>query len=111
MADERMWLALLAATLATYVWRALAVAVSSHISPTGPVFKWFGCVAYGMVAGLIARMILMPVGVLNQAPTVDRIGAAACGLVVFFVFRRNVFVGTFCAVVAFIAIAYTRRHL
>lgn len=111
MADERMWLALLAATLATYLWRALAVAVSSHISPTGPMFKWFGCVAYGMVAGLIARMILMPVGVLNQAPTVDRLGAAAFGLVVFFALRRNVFLATFSAVIAFIAIAYARQHL
>lgn len=111
MSDYRIWFALLAASLATYVWRGLAVAVSSRISPTGPVFRWFGCVAYGMVAGLIARMILMPVGVLTQASLADRVGAAAVGLAVFFIFRKRVFVGTFAGLVAFIAIAYARAHL
>lgn len=83
------WLVVLAAAAATYTWRALGVALSGRIDPEGPVFRWVGCVAYAVLAGLIARMILLPVGSLATTPMASRAAATAAALAVFYLARRN----------------------
>lgn len=57
-----MWGWLLLAVAATFVWRFAGVVVSGRISESGPLFAWIAAVAYAMVAGLMARVILMPRG-------------------------------------------------
>lgn len=83
------WLIVLVGAVATYVWRALGVLLSGRIDPEGPVFRWVGCVAYAVLAGLIARMILLPVGSLAATPLTSRVAAAATALGVFYLVRRN----------------------
>lgn len=102
-------MALIAASLATYVWRGAGAALARRIGG-GAAFEWFSCVAYAMLAALIARIILLPVGILAEAPAVDRIGATAFGLVLFFAFRRHVFAGTLAGVLGFVALALARAE-
>ncbi len=102
--------ALIAASAATYVWRGAGAALASRIGVGGAAFAWFSCVAYAMLAALIARIILVPGGALSAAPFADRVGATLFGLVLFFAFRRHVFVGTLAGVVAFVLIAYARAE-
>lgn len=83
------WTIVLVGALATYVWRGLGVVLSGRIDPEGPMFRWVGCVAYAVLAGLIARMILLPVGSLATTPTLSRVAAAAAALLVFYAARRN----------------------
>jgi hypothetical protein len=52
-----------------------------------------------MLAGLFARMIVLPAGQLAQVPLAARLGAALLAVVVWRVARRNVFFGS-CAGVA-----------
>jgi len=75
--------------LVTYLWRALGVALSGRIDPEGPLFAWTACVAYALLAGLIARMILLPRGDLADTATLDRLAAAAAALLVFFLLTRR----------------------
>ena len=50
--------------LGTLVWRVIGTTVATHIDPEGAMFQWLSCVAYAMLAGLIARILLLPIGIL-----------------------------------------------
>lgn len=102
--------ALVAASVATYVWRGIGAALAQRIGVGGPAFQWFSCVAYAMLAALIARIILLPAGALSETPFIDRVGATLFGLFLFFAFRRHVFVGTIGGLAAFLALAHLRSE-
>lgn len=84
-----IWLALLVGAAATYVWRALGVVLAGRMAPTGPLVQWMGCVAYAMLAGLIFRMILQPIGPLADTSLAVRIIGAVLAFAVFYGFGRR----------------------
>lgn len=84
---------ILTGAVATYMWRALGVALSGRIDPDGPVVRWVACVAYAVLAALIARMILLPVGSLAEVSVGRRLLAAAVALGAFYLARRHLPVG------------------
>ena len=79
--------------LATYFWRALGVALSGRVDAGSRLFEWVACVAYALLAGLIARMIILPNGPLAETANADRIGAAVVALAIFFLTRHNIGLG------------------
>ena len=82
-------LAILVTSLATYLSRFLGAVSSQGIKETSKIFKWFNCLAYATLAALIARTIIFPVGVLNEAGYLIRIVVVILSLAVFFVSKRN----------------------
>ncbi len=92
-ASSSLVVVILIGALATYMWRALGVALSGRIDPDGPVVRWVGCVAYAVLAALIARMILLPVGSLAATGVSLRLIAAAVALAVFYLARRHLPIG------------------
>jgi len=104
-----LWGLLLLVSLATYIWRAGGVVIAARIDPNGPLTQWFSCVAYGMLAGLISRIMLMPIGILGETPLADRLAALAVGFALFFVFKRNMLPATIGATALFLALT-TLRH-
>ncbi|KPK03993.1 MAG: hypothetical protein AMJ64_14605 [Betaproteobacteria bacterium SG8_39] len=95
----------IACALATYVWRALGAAISGRVRAEGPLFTWLGCVAYAMLAGLVARIVIMPLGTLEATALWQRLGAAAIALVVYFLLtRKNLFVGVLTGGVAIVGL-------
>ena len=60
-------LVILVTSFATYLSRFLGVVSSEKIDETSKIFKWFNCIAYSILAALIARMIVFPAGVLQNA--------------------------------------------
>lgn len=86
-------LLVVACGLATYLWRGLGMLVSGRVSMDSEFFVWAGCVAYALIAGLAVRILLLPTGTLAATPLPERLIACAIALVVYFVFRRNLFVG------------------
>src|SRR3954453_2484402 len=100
--DPWIIVVLIAGAAATYVWRALGVALSGRIDPTGPVFEWVGCVAYALLAALIARMIVMPVGPLEATDLGSRLISSAIALVAFFLARKSIFFGVIVGTLAFV---------
>lgn len=110
MGSPALWGILAVVTLATYVWRAGGVVIAARIDPDGALSRWFGCVAYGMVAGLISRILLLPSGVLAETPLIDRLAALAVGFVLFLACRRHMVPGMLGAVLAFAALAAARAE-
>jgi len=77
----------------TYAWRALGVLLSDRIKADSPAFEWVACVAYALLAGLIARMILLPLGPLAETALSHRVAAAVISLAIFFLTRHNLLLG------------------
>lgn len=102
------WFILLLATLSTFIWRALGTMVAAKINPDSALFDWIACVAYALLAGLISRIIIMPVGMLEHTTVAERVGATLFGFLLFFLSKRNVFVGTLGAGLAFMALVWAR---
>jgi len=97
--------------LATYFWRALGVTLSGRIDAGSRLFEWVACVAYALLAGLIARMILLPSGPLAATATPDRIAAAAVALAIFFLTRRNIGLGVAAGAGALVLMSWGRALL
>ncbi len=90
--------------IATYFWRGLGVALSAHIAPNGALFRWITCVSYAMLAGLVSRIMILPLGSLADTPLVFRLGAMAVAITVFFLARRRLLPGIVTGVGAFITL-------
>lgn len=105
-------LVILVGAVATYVWRGIGVALSGRIDPGGPAFAWTTCVAYALLAGLIARMIVLPRGDLAGTADIDRLAAAAAALLVFFVVtRRNMLAGVIAGSGTLVLLTWMRAAL
>jgi len=96
--DTAIWGMLVVGAAVTYAWRALGVALSGRINPDGPVIVWVACVAYALLAGLVARMIVLPYGALASVDLWIRLGASAIGLGVFYATRRNILAGVLAGI-------------
>lgn len=81
--------AILVTSLATFLSRFLGAVSSQGIKETSKIFKWFNCLAYATLAALIARTIIFPVGVLNEAGYLIRLTVVILSLGVFFISKRN----------------------
>jgi branched-subunit amino acid transport protein len=77
-----VWAALLAATIGTYICRAVGVALSGRIDQDSEIFRWLSAVTYAMVAALVVRMILMPLGTLATVPWWVRVLVSALSVAV-----------------------------
>ena len=81
--------AILVTSLATFLSRFLGAVSSQGIKETSKIFKWFNCLAYATLAALIARTIIFPVGVLNEAGYIIRVIVVILSLIVFYISKRN----------------------
>ena len=111
--DSAFWpvVLMVAGALVTYFWRALGVALSGRIDAGSPLFEWVACVAYAMLAGLIARMIVLPNGPLAEAAAADRIAAAVIALAIFILARRNIGLGVAAGAGALVLMTLGRSWL
>ena len=81
--------AILVTSLATFLSRFLGALTSEGIKETSKLFKWFNCLAYATLAALIARTIIFPVGVLNDASYLSRLIVVILSLLLFFISKKN----------------------
>ena len=81
------------AALASYASRGLGALLSGRLDPNGSVVEWITCITYALMAGLVVRMLLLPIGALTVTPDWVRLLSAGIGLLIFFVFRKNVGLG------------------
>ena len=94
------------AAIATYAARAAGAYLSGKISTESAVIDWITCVTYALLAGLVVRMIWMPVGALASTPDWMRFAAAGTGLLVFIIARRSVGLGVLSASLMLVALTW-----
>jgi branched-subunit amino acid transport protein len=101
-------LLVLACGAATFVWRGLGVLLSGRVRADSEVFTWVGCVAYAMVASLIARMVFLPGGTLTATLLPERLLACAVALAVYYAGRRNLLLGMLAGFVVIVGTGWLR---
>ena len=80
---------ILFAVLPTEIWRWLAVLFARGLDPDSPLLDWVRAVATALLAGIVAKLIVAPPGVLAQAPLLVRIAALAAAVGVMALGRRQ----------------------
>jgi len=108
-ADLELWLLVAVCGLATFAWRGAGVFLSGGINPNSALFTWLGCVAYATLAALISRIMFLPVGTLAASTLSDRMLAAGCAAVIFFLSGKNLFVGVVTGGVTLVAFTWGFR--
>ncbi len=83
----------LGCAVGSYVWRGLGVWVADRVDVESDWFRWITCVAFAMIAGLVCRVILLPVGELEQTSLVRRLAGVAVALIAFRLARKSLLVG------------------
>ena len=82
-------LVILVTSLATYLSRFLGVVSSEKIKETSKIFKWFNCIAYSVLAALIARMVVFPAGELAESSIFIRLFVVTLCVVMFLFTKKN----------------------
>ena len=82
-------LVILVTSFATYLSRFLGVISSEKIKETSKIFKWFNCIAYSVLAALIARMVVFPAGELAESGILIRLFVVVASVVMFLFTKRN----------------------
>lgn len=87
------WWFILVGAVVTYTWRAAGVALSGRIDPSSALMRWTACVAYALLAGLIARLIVAPQGALGDTALWMRLSAAGVAVIAYLLCRRSIPLG------------------
>jgi hypothetical protein len=83
----------LAGFLPNEIWRLMGVGLARGLSETSEIVVWVRAVATAILAGVIAKIIVIPPGALADVPLALRLAAIAAGFAGFLVIRRSVFAG------------------
>lgn len=100
-----LWLLIGLAALVTYGWRGGGVLLGRKIDIESPMFRWASAVAYALLAGLVARMIIFPEGPLAETELASRLAATAAAAAVFFLTRRNLLLGVLAGMVVLVLLS------
>ena len=82
-------LVILVTSFATYLSRFLGVVSSEKIKETSKIFKWFNCIAYSVLAALIARKVVFPAGELAESSIFIRLFVVTLCVLMFLFTKKN----------------------
>ena len=84
---------LLIGVLPSEVWRWLGILLGRGLDEESEIILWVRAVATALVAGVVARIVLIPPGALATVPLSVRLAAIGCGFLAFLLIRRSAFAG------------------
>jgi hypothetical protein len=103
LTDLAPYLVLIAAGfLPNEVWRMLGVVVAHGLDEGSELVVWVRAVATGLLAGVVAKIVLFPPGGLADVPLTVRLSAMAVGFAAFMLVRRSVLAGVLAGEVVLI---------
>ena len=80
--------------LPSEVWRWLGIVLGRGLDEESEIILWVRAVATALVAGVVARIVLIPPGALATVPLCGAARrASACGFLAFLLIRRSAFAG------------------
>jgi hypothetical protein len=88
------------------VWRMLGIVVAHGLDEGSELVVWVRAVATGLMAGVVAKIVLFPPGGLAEVPLAVRLSAMAVGFAAFVLVRRSVFAGVLAGEAALILGAF-----
>jgi hypothetical protein len=85
------------------VWRLLGVVVGRGFHEDSEFIIWVRAVATAVLAGVIAKLVLLPPAALAVVPMSVRLAAIAIGFLAFLAGRQSVFAGVMAGELAMLA--------
>lgn len=82
---------LLVGALMTEPWRWAGVWLARDLQVDSEIFRWIKAVSTALVSGLVARMVVFPIGALADIPLMVRLGAFGLSVMIYFFAGRNIF--------------------
>ena len=79
--------------LPSEIWRWLGMVLGRGLDEESEVILWVRGVATALIAGVVARIVLIPPGALAAVPLSVRLAALAAGFFAFLLVRRSAFAG------------------
>jgi hypothetical protein len=79
--------------LPTELWRVAGVLAGRGIDENSEVFVFVRMVAAGLVAAVVAKLIISPTGALAIVPIAARVCAVVVGITVLFLTKRSILAG------------------
>jgi hypothetical protein len=93
--------------LPSEIWRWLGIVLGRGLDENSEIILWVRGVATALIAGVVARIVVIPPGALAGVPLSVRIAALAIGFLAFLLVRRSAFVGVLAGEAVLIAGALT----
>tara|TARA_B100001996_G_scaffold344973_1_gene301067 strand:+ start:816 stop:1157 length:342 start_codon:yes stop_codon:yes gene_type:complete len=106
MTDYYAWIVFIFAIIATYIWRFAGVMISHRIEANHPAFEFFTCLAYGIIASLVARTLIIPSGLMAEVPLWQRLIPMIFAFMGFYLFGKRLLVGIIFGETAFILLLF-----
>ena len=75
------------------LWRMLGVIVGHGVAENSELLIWVRAVAIALLAGVIAKIVVVPPSALATIPLAIRVTAIGCGFGAYLAARQSVFVG------------------
>lgn len=111
MSNWYAYVALVAAGfLPNEMWRMLGLWLGAGLREDSPILDWVKAIAAATLAGVIAQMVLAPPGALAEVPLWVRLASVGGGLLIYFLARRSLFIGTISGELILIAGKYFVDH-
>ena len=102
-----IFLAVLAASIATYSSRFFGMLTSEKINESSKIYRWFNCLAYSTLAALISRVMIFPNGDLSDTSYLARIFVIILAILIYFYAKKNlVYPTVFSAIILSIINSY-----
>jgi hypothetical protein len=79
--------------LPSEIWRWLGIALGRGLDEQSEIILWVRGVATALIAGVVARIVLIPPGALAGVPLPVRLAALVAGFFAFLFIRRSAFAG------------------
>lgn len=93
----------IAGWLATDIWRWMGVIVGNRLNEGSLVLLWVRATATSLVAGVIAKLILYPIGALADFDVNLRVIAVVLGFVVFILAKKQIIYGILSALIVLLS--------
>lgn len=94
------------AAVPTGLWRVSGLLLARRISSQSEIFEWVRFVATTLLAGVVAKLLFNPSGVLELVPLWGRLGAILAAFIVFMLSNRSVLAGVLVGEIVVIAILH-----
>ena len=85
------------------LWRMVGLVAAVWIDEGSPMFAWARAVSTAVLAGVIAKLILLPPGLLASVALSIRLAAIASGVLAFWFARRSVLAGIVAGEIVLVA--------
>jgi hypothetical protein len=79
--------------LPSEMWRWLGLILGRGLDEESEIILWVRAVATALIAGVVARIVVIPPGALASVPLSVRLIALGCGFLAFLLARRSAFAG------------------